>query len=637
MCPPESLGQRDFHRSPGPVSAMARAARAGANGSPTASAARSDAGSGEVPSTRAVEWPRTARPLRIAMLGWARLSSQGKEGSGYNLSKSDLARGLVLSGHRVFYLRSGMTYRLPLIGGRGGSRPRVVHREDWAGIRCFELRNAPNVAPSAMNFRNVREEIASPTTTRLVLDWLREVDAEVVHIHSQEGYGLDLIGAIEDSGVPVVVTTHNYWYVCPQVDLLHREVEVCLDYQGGQRCVGCLPGQDVAKYKRQRAWGQTLEYLLGEYPADVVRKAAYGAKPLLRALARGRLVRRHTPPILNPERLPDPELGVGFDIAKAPQSDGTIIHDAVCDRFEQPRDYAKADWGANERVLANREVHLKVLNEYGERRMAGIRALSRASLVTPPSDYLRKVHVTMGVPEERTRWVRLGQPHFDQINRRTRRSPFYATRPWDPRTATTPLRFGFFGTTRPNKGLEVLTRAIPLLDRDVRQRCQFTIRAYGFERGFRKRLSRFPEVCVWPGVGYDLLQLIGSGGDYDVGILPHIWLENSPLVLLENFHAGKFVICSRLGGPVDWVSEGINGLLFAGGDEQALAGCITRLVTGEVPIPSAKAVHEATVLQSYPGHVQELERIYAEVIDRKAGRPSGVAVVAERRTASARA
>jgi len=603
MSPPDSLGHRDFRRVP-----LRR------------DAARLNGEALHAPRANRAEWPRTTRPLTIAMIGWARLSSQGKEGSGYNLSKSELARGLVLSGHKVVYLQSGMAYRLPLLGGRGGSKPHIAHREDWSGIHAFELRNAPNVSPAAMNFLNMTEEIASPVTTRLVLDWLREVKADVVHIHSQEGYGLDLIGAIEDAGTPVVVTTHNYWFVCPQVDLLHHEFAVCLDYQGGRRCVGCLEGKDIRAYKRQRATGQSLEWLLGIYPADIVRKMAYGLKPLARALLRGKLSRRYHPSIRNAERLPDPELGLGFDVAHGVVHDGTVSHDAQLLPAEKPRDYSLQALDTNERMLANRSVHLKVLNQYGERRRAGAAALARASLVIPPSDYLRKVHVAMGVPDERTRWVRLGQPHFDQINRRTRRSPFYDKRPWHPLDAGAPLRFAFFGTVRANKGLEVLTRAIPLLEPHIRKRCQITIRALGFDWPFRKRLSRFPEVSVWP--GYDFFQLIGSAGEYDVGILPHIWLENSPLVLLENFHAGKFVISSRLGGPVDWINNNINGMLFPGGDEHALAHCIRRLVTGEVLLPSPRQVHETTVLQSYPGHVTEVETIYREVIERKT-KPDG--------------
>lgn len=614
--PPECVSDREFYTSRhGLHPPRVGPGLAGVNGA--------DRDGADGPS-RVVAWPRTTRPMRIGMIGWARMSSQGREGSGYNLSKSDLARGLVKSGHSVCYLQSGMGYRLGVTGRTRG--PHIVHREDWAGVRCFELRNSPNVAPAAMNFTNMAEETSSPRTTALVLEWLAAERVEVVHVHSLEGYGLDLIGAMEDAGIPVVVTMHNYWFACPQVDLLHREAEVCTDYDGGRKCVGCLEGKDVRKLRRQRAVGQTLESLWGLYPADVIRKMVYGVVPAAKSVLRGRVLRRYAPPALCAEELPDPELALGFDVENGVVADGTITHDSRLESYESPRDYSRAAMDTNETVLANRDLHLTVLNDYGRRRAAGVSALNRASLVIPPSDYLRKVHVAMGVEEHRTRWVRLGQPHFDQINRRTRRSPFYDARPWNPAEAKRPLRFGFFGTTRANKGLEVLTRAIPLLDPAVRQRCQFTIRAMGAESGFKKRLSRYPEVCVWPGVGYDLLQLIGSGGDYDVGILPHIWMENSPLVLLENFHAGKFVLCSRLGGPVDWVRDGVNGLMFAGGDERGLARCITRVVTGDARLPSPREIHRATVLQSYPGHVRELEGIYGEVLDRKRGVEARVTV-----------
>ena len=568
--------------------------------------------------TRVVEhvWARSTRPLTVAMLGWARISSQGREGSGYNLSKSELARGLVLSGHTVKYLAAGMTNRL---GFLKAGEPFIERREEWGGIECFELRNSPNVSPAAFNFTNTATELAEPHSTKMVLEWLKSVGTEVVHIHSQEGYALDLIPTVERAGIPVVVTPHNYWFVCPQVDLLERERTVCLDYDGGRRCEGCLPGKDVAKLRNTRAWGQTLEHHIGVYAADVVRKAAYGVKPLLRRVRHGHFSLRHVDPAVNPARLHDPELALGFETVRRDAERGTTItHKPPMGKADHAVDYARSEWDTNEQVLAGGERAKISLNIYGQRRQAGVSALAAASLVIPPSDYLRKVHVAMGVPEEKTRWVRLGQPHFDQINRRARRSPYYESSPWNAASGDRPLRLAFFGTVRPNKGLEVLARAIPLLEQSVRERCQFIIRAQGYEFGFRKRLAQFPEVSVW--CGYDLYQLISSVGEYDVGILSHIWLENSPLVLLENFHAGKMVICSRLGGPVDWVRDpreyptSYNGLFFTGGAEEQLAECITRLVRGEVAIPSPREIHERTTLRSYPGHVAEVEGIYQEVV-----------------------
>jgi len=120
-----------------------------------------------------------------------------------------------------------------------------------------------------------------------------------------------------------------------------------------------------------------------------------------------------------------------------------------------------------------------------------------------------------------------------------------------------------------------------------------------------------------------LLTTLRLFGEYDVGLLPPIWLENSPLVLLEHLHAGKFVITSRLGGPPEWVREPGedaghplgNGLLFPGGDADALATQIVRIASGEVELPSPAEVHGATPhLQSYPGHVAEVESIYRELL-----------------------
>ncbi len=551
------------------------------------------------------DWPRTLHPRSIAVLGWARLSLGAREGSGYNLSASELAAGLAMSGHRVFYLRSGMYYAT-----RAGMGLRRT--EHWRGIECFELRNSPNLSPAAANFRNVRAELSHRGQTRLVLAWLDRVRAEIVHVHSLEGCPFDLIPAIRGTGRPVVVTPHNYWFVCPQVDLLHKEISLCRDFEGGRKCEGCLEAGEPRLLRLKRAAVQSAERLLG---SGVVHWARWVAgMPARRREASREAGKRAV-------RL-DPELSRGFDAD--PTADPRIVHDLGREP-EPPLPLAPVlARDENERFLAS-DVHLKVLNGsiYGERRLAGVRALNAASLVIPPSDFLRRAHVAMGVEEARTRVVRLGQPHFDQIHRRAVRSPFYAERPWTARTTERPLRFAFLGVTRANKGLDVLVRAIEGLDPNVRRRCQVLIRAGGWDWPFRRRLAAYPEVQF--AGGYDLIQLLAAAGEYDVGIVPHIWFENSPLVLLEHLHAGKFVITSRLGGPPEWIIEPGqsreyplgNGLMVAGGDPADLASAMASLVRGEFELPSAREVHDATPhLVSYPDHVREIEGAYNGLLSR---------------------
>jgi glycosyltransferase involved in cell wall biosynthesis len=613
---------------------------------------------GAVPGTDAVSpgagpppWPKADRPLKIALIGWARLSLQQKDGSGYNLSASELAAGLALSGHEVSYLRSGMDYSL-----KPGMR--IEHVETWRGVRCDHVINSPNLAIGRFNFNNLVRETSSPDQTAMVMKWLDERGARIVHVHSLEGFSLDLLHAVKRSGRLLFITPHNHWYVCAQVDLLAREVEVCLDYEGGRRCVGCLPETVPAKEIKKRKIGQALHKAFGQHVVKSVRETRLAWRDYVRSKLRRGPAPILPGPRLNP-RLAEPPAQISADAA--------AMRDVAVDACEHGGDpllggpaIVKSSYDANERIARNTPVHLKVLNNYGERRRAGIEAANQADLVLGPSRSLLSVLTSMGLEQHKARFLAYGQPHLDELNRLARASEFYHARPWDEGNAARPLRFAFHGTVHNNKGLEILVRAIGMLEPRLRRRAQFLIRAWGDDRPFRRRLARFPEV-VFEG-GFDVSRLPYLMGTFDVGILPHVWLENCPLVMLEFLNAGKFVVASRLGGPAEFIREiagsreignrelgksaeraggavgGVagglgNGMLFAGGDASGLCTCLTRLISGEVLVPSAAEVHAASMLQSYVGHVTEVQAAYAEVMAKLgtgSGSTSGLMVAAAR-------
>ncbi|GAB5495223.1 MAG: hypothetical protein Phyf2KO_03030 [Phycisphaerales bacterium] len=552
------------------------------------------------------QWPKTDTPRTIAVLGWARLALQAAEGTGYNLSASELAAGLAMMGHRVLYMSSGFKYS-PVPGMR------IRHRESWRGVECYELINSPNLSPSAANFKNPVQETQSATQSSLVASFLADKGVEIVHSHSLEGQGLDLIGKLRLRDIRTVVTLHNYWHVCPQVDLIYREHELCVDYDGGRRCVDCLNESTPRVKKLKRIVNRSAERLLGPKQSELIRLKS---KRVL-SKARNGNGEEIPPSAVNRNARPDHEVARGHDASG--NVEGLIDHTFADPGFKAGKEPVCLDLDANEQFISKGDVHLRVLNDYGKRRAAGIAALNDADLVTPPSEFNAKLHASMGVEESKLRVVRYGQPHFDQINRKARRSPFYDKVPWEASGATRPLRFGFFGTVRPNKGLEVLARAIEHLSPDVRKKSQFIIRAHGGDWNFRKRMAKYPEVNFLG--GYDLIQLIASSGEYDVGVLPHIWFDNSPLVMWEHLHAGKPVIAARLGGAADTIKPidnadcmPGNGLFFPGGCPDKLAERITQMVTGEIPIPSAKSVHEASTFTSYPAHVTEVDAIYQDLM-----------------------
>jgi glycosyltransferase involved in cell wall biosynthesis len=500
------------------------------------------------------------KSLRIAFIGWARLQKQEQEGSGYNLVASELALGLTQAGHQLFYLNSGRNYSLiPKIY--------IGKIQEWKGIQCYSLFNSPNFSPGRLNFGNLKSELSSCQMNQLVIRWLIQLKIDIVHIHSQEGYPLDLIPNIrKNTGLPIIVTPHDYWYICPQVNLLYQELEICQDYQGGLKCLTCVSKNNLWNTKLKRLSVNLIEN--------------YGGNKLLAIMSY----------IYN--KL----------IGKKKEKN---YSDHYLDTPIYPLNQ-------NQIFLDTQSIPLIVNNDYGKRRRLGIEALNSATLVTPPSQFLSDVHKSMGLQSNKIELIRLGLSHLDQISQGVKNSPYYTIQPWNSKSSNRPLRFGFLGTTSTTKGLSIFTQAIINLPTEIRQRCHFIIRASGKTDFFRQLIGYYPEVSF--ASRYRVSDLPTIIHEYDIAIIPHVWFENSPITLLENLHAGKFTIASSLGGVLEWIKPPQNGLLFEAGNSISLAACIERVLTGEVYIPSPNEVHQVSELQSCENYINENISIYQNSI-----------------------
>ncbi len=513
---------------------------------------------------------RPTRPLRIAVLGWARLSRQAAEGSGLNLSASETAADLVRRGHHLIYLQSGMDYSL-----RPGMR--IEWREAWRGVGCFSLVNSPNLAPGNFNFRNVGPQIEARSQAELVVAWARGMRADVVHVQALEGFGFDTIGALRAAGLPVVVTPHNYYWLCPQVDLLANERTICDDYRGGERCVDCLShAPDPASYARWRQRSQSAERMLGPEAMPRLKVQLLAARERVSSLIAGSNVRPSQPPSPRPVPLPP-----------------------------RPADAAAS--------LLGGPSHLAACNDYGRRRLAAVGALNASTAILSPSRFLEGVYRAFGVDERLLSHVPLGQPHFDQLRTAAERSPFVDDPPWTPRDRR-PLRLAYFGNCHPNKGLATLCAAVEAMSPASASRVHLLIRASGDHEPFRRWMDGRTNVSFLG--GYDLRQLLSSPAEYDVCVFPNAGLENSPFVVLESLHAGRAVIASDLGGPTDFVRHGENGLRFRCGSVDALVEAIEAVVDGRFQLPSPRRVHERSPLRSFEAYGDDLERRLQDVCER---------------------
>lgn len=117
---------------------------------------------------------------------------------------------------------------------------------------------------------------------------------------------------------------------------------------------------------------------------------------------------------------------------------------------------------------------------------------------------------------------------------------------------------------------------------------------------------------------HEVLDLMRSA---EMLVVPSLWYEGFPLVVLEAFACGTPVIASALGGLDEIVNEGVNGLKFPPGDARALANAVERLTSDLALRQRMRQAARATFDEHYSAsrNLDQLLAIYRDAI-RSAGR-----------------
>ena len=144
---------------------------------------------------------------------------------------------------------------------------------------------------------------------------------------------------------------------------------------------------------------------------------------------------------------------------------------------------------------------------------------------------------------------------------------------------------------RPRKGLEVLLEALSLARSEglpVRVRAVGGFETPEYEAQIRREVERLRvgDHIDWTGFTRDVT---GELARCDLFVLPSLFGEGLPMVVLESMAAGVPVIATRVEGIPEAIRDGLDGLIAAPGDPRELATAITRYVRGEVDWQAIRA------------------------------------------------
>lgn len=260
---------------------------------------------------------------------------------------------------------------------------------------------------------------------------------------------------------------------------------------------------------------------------------------------------------------------------------------------------------ADERAAAERAAALERRAVLDEHRHG---SFARVDLVLAPTHFLAQQLEAGGLPRERIRHLPYG----------IETSALAGLPPVRP-AAEAPrrkLRFGFIGGISKHKGVHVLLDAFARLG----SAAELSVWGDSSDRAYceRMRARALASGARWNGP-FEHAQLGACLAQIDVLVVPSIWYENYPIAIREAFAALRPVIASRVGALPESVRDGVDGLLFEVGDADSLACAMRRCVEEPELVPRLAAGIER--VHDLRAQVADLERIYAELIERAAHAP----------------
>jgi glycosyltransferase involved in cell wall biosynthesis len=208
-----------------------------------------------------------------------------------------------------------------------------------------------------------------------------------------------------------------------------------------------------------------------------------------------------------------------------------------------------------------------------ERRAQVDEMIRNADRVVAVCAWLHEALAANGVPPERLVLSRQGLPsaYLDTV-----RVP--AAAPWRDRQGA--LKLLYVGRWHPVKGIDIIVRAVRALPSEAA--VQLTVHAVSgtdeeatYERSVRKLAGGDPRIAFAPPLARSEVAEVMAR--HDALVVPSVWLETGPLVVLEAQAAGLYVMGSRLGGIAELVGDGADGELVEVGNVRAWTAAVARL------------------------------------------------------------
>jgi glycosyltransferase involved in cell wall biosynthesis len=496
--------------------------------------------------------------MKILFYNWIDYLDDENRGGGVSVYQKNLIRQL--NGEddvSCCFLSSGISYDLFSTTPRW---ERVRHGATEDRKQRFEIVNSDVLSPAHHSFGN-KTQAKAPDTSEVFFDFIRRNGPfDVVHFNNLEGLPADVL-SLKDHWpkTRVILALHNYYPVCPQVNLWHQERENCLDFKDGQKCGDCLPQQHDENLVR-----------LANAVAFNLKK--HGIRPGTRLFDRG--------------------FGPGMRVARR------LVRFYQSRHPNKPAEKLPNRKGNPNRLL--RKVEAQSL-KFKRRRDDIVALINRhCDTILCVSERVGDVAVKFGISPDLIQTSYIGTKHAEKFQQT---SP--AANLIKPDGT---LTLAYLGYMRHDKGFFFLLDALEALPAKTAKRINMVIASRLIDQPTMEQIAnlttRLASVQFADGYAHDQLDELLE--DTDLGVIPVLWEDNLPQVAIE-MHARHIpLLTSDLGGAQELGR--CKDLVFKAGSTRDFATKLRAVLDGKISLehywqgampPHSMAEHLAELIKVY--------------------------------------
>ena len=485
--------------------------------------------------------------MRILYYNWADYLDPEKRGGGVSVYQRNLVKTLSQrEGIETGFLSAGLAYRVR------SSRPHVV-RQKGAGPRRWVLVNSGTLAPSHAGFA-APEQLDHAATVQAFAEFVARTGPwDVIHFNNLEGLPASVLSLKERfPETRFILSLHNYYPICPQVNLWHRELHACTDFDEGQACTVCLPFRHDAR-------------LLRIANAVAYRLKCLGIRPGSRSFD---ILFRQC-------------LRIGGRSARA----AMWVKRNVTPSKTKKQVSTTGAVGFRKR----REDMVSLINDH-------------CDVILCVSDRVRAIAMQYGLDADRLHTDYIGTGHAGY---------FDSTQPAHVLLGPDgTVRLGYLGYMRPDKGFYFLLDALESLPDADAARLHLLIAAQAGPASLMARVARLRGrlASVKLVDGYTAEGLDSLLEAVDLGLIPVMWEDNLPQVAIE-IHARHIpLLTSDMGGASELGGDA--ALIHRAGDVGSFATRIADVLAGRIDL--ARYWGNARRPVSMAAHLDALRAFYAD-------------------------